>query len=134
MIPAVTNLAGCLCPESAGRTCENPLGGVKLLRPILNQAVGRYLYGQDRRLQGETNHSSGTENQLIKQYFLWTMAVIIPIGILAWFLWTLGKSMVGLVQDKMLDRELDELKNQSLPKPKTDDDHPESKHDYTTRM
>ena len=62
------------------------------------------------------------------------MAVIIPTTILLWFLWSLGKSLVGIVQDKMLNRELDELKNQSLPKPKTDDDHPESKHDYTARM
>jgi hypothetical protein len=62
------------------------------------------------------------------------MAVIIPSGILVWFLWSLGKSMVGMVQDKMLNRELDELKNTSLPKQKTDDDQPESKPDYTARM
>lgn len=70
----------------------------------------------------------------MKQNFLWAMAVIIPSGILVWFLWTLGKSMVGMVQDKMLDRELDELKNQSLPKPKTDNEHSDPNHDYTSRM
>ena len=69
----------------------------------------------------------------MKQNFLWAMAVLIPSGILAWFLWTLGKSLFGMFQDKMLDRELDELKNQSLPKPKNKD-QAESNHDYTTRM
>jgi len=70
----------------------------------------------------------------MKQNFLWAMAVLIPSGILAWFLWTLGKSIVGMVQDKLLERELDELKNQKLPKPKSDDGRSEQKHDYTTRM
>ena len=84
--------------------------------------------------QGEANRPSWTENRTMKQNFLWAMAVLIPSGILAWFLWTLGKSMVGMVKDKMLDRELDELKNHSLPKPKTDDELPASKHDYTSRM
>jgi len=70
----------------------------------------------------------------MKQNFLWAMAVLIPSGILAWFLWTLGKSLLGMVQDKMLDRELDELKNHSLPKPKSDVDQPETKQDYTSRM
>jgi len=69
----------------------------------------------------------------MKQHFLWAMAVLIPSGILVWFLWTLGKSLVGMVQDKMLDRELDELKSHSLPKSKSDD-QAEAKHDYTTRM
>jgi len=69
----------------------------------------------------------------MKQSFLWAMAVIVPTAIVVWFLWSLGKSLVGMFQDKRLNRELDELKNQSLPKPKTDDD-PESKHDYTARM
>jgi hypothetical protein len=70
----------------------------------------------------------------MKQTFLWAMAVIIPSGILGWFLWSLGKSLVGMVQDKMLNRELDELKDKSLPKQKTDDDHSGSKPDYTARM
>jgi len=70
----------------------------------------------------------------MKQSFLWAMAVIIPSAISLWFLWSLGKSLFGMFQDKRLNRELDELKNQSLPKPKTGDDHPESKQDYTSRM
>ena len=70
----------------------------------------------------------------MKQNFLWAMAVLIPSGILAWFLWTLGKSIVGVVQDKFLERELDELKNHKLPKSKSNDDRPETKHDYTSRM
>ncbi len=70
----------------------------------------------------------------MKQNFLWAMAILVPSGILAWFLWTLGKSLVGMVQDKMLDRELDELKNASLPKPKLDSDGSDSKPDYTSRM
>ena len=85
------------------------------------------------RLQGVANHSSPTEIQPMRQNFFWIMAVIIPSAIFGWFLWTLGKSLVGMVQDKMLNRELDELKNQSLPKPKTDDPS-ESKPDYTSRM
>ena len=68
----------------------------------------------------------------MKQNFLWAMAILIPTGILGWFLWTLGKSLVGMIQDKMLDRELDELKNHSLPKP--DDDSSANTHDYTTRL
>ena len=70
----------------------------------------------------------------MKQTFLWVMALLIPSGILAWFLWTLGKSVVEMVQDKFLERELDELKNHKLPKPKSDDDHSQTEHDYTTRM
>jgi hypothetical protein len=70
----------------------------------------------------------------MKENFLWAMAVLIPSGILVWFLWTLGKSMVGMVQDKMLNRELDELKDHSLPKPKSENDHSETNHDYTSRM
>ena len=70
----------------------------------------------------------------MKETFLWTMAVIIPSSILVWFLWSLGKSVVGMIQDKVLNRELDELKNKSLPKPKTDDDQSGSKPDYTARM
>lgn len=70
----------------------------------------------------------------MKQNFLWAMAVLIPSGILGWFLWALGKSLVGMIQDKRLERELDELKNHSLPKPKSDDSHSETKRDYTSRM
>lgn len=70
----------------------------------------------------------------MKQNFLWAMAVLIPSGILGWFLWMLGKSLVGMVQDKRLERELDELKNYSLPKPKSDEGSAETKRDYTSRM
>jgi hypothetical protein len=45
----------------------------------------------------------------MKQYFFIAMLSMIPAGIVLYFLIQLGKSLLGLVSDRQLHRELDEL-------------------------
>ena len=52
----------------------------------------------------------------MKDYFLWAMAVLIPLSILGLFLWKLGQTIYGIVQDRKLYRELDELQRLSEAK------------------
>jgi hypothetical protein len=52
----------------------------------------------------------------MKDYFLWAMAVLIPLSILGLFLWKLGQTIYGFVQDRKLYRELDELQRLSETK------------------
>lgn len=52
----------------------------------------------------------------MKDYFLWAMAVIIPGAILGLFLWKLGQTFYGMIQDRRLYKELDELQKLSEAK------------------
>ena len=49
----------------------------------------------------------------MKQYFLYAIALLIPVAILGWFLFALGKAFASLYDDWKLGKELDELQNQS---------------------
>ena len=46
---------------------------------------------------------------MIKQYFFIAMLTMIPAGIILYFLIHLGKGLIGMVSDRMLHKELDEL-------------------------
>jgi hypothetical protein len=45
----------------------------------------------------------------MKQYFLYTIAALIPLAIGGWFLYALGKALYGMYEDWKLGKELDEL-------------------------
>ena len=77
---------------------------------------------------------------IMKTYFLWAMAVIIPAGITFWFLWLVGKSVATMWQDWRETKELDELaeygsRRRSEPTPEADANSGKPDPvDYTTRM
>ncbi|MEO8499093.1 MAG: hypothetical protein ABI614_28850, partial [Planctomycetota bacterium] len=54
-------------------------------------------------------HLHSTANQMGKQYFLIAMIAMIPAGLILYFLLHLGKGLWGMVSDRQLHRELDEL-------------------------
>ena len=76
----------------------------------------------------------------MKTYFMWAMAVIIPAGIISWFLWLVGKSVATMWQDWRELKELDELaahgrRGRSEPKPEAEaNSGKQDPVDYTTRM
>ena len=49
----------------------------------------------------------------MKQYFLYAIALLIPLAILGWFLFALGKAFASLYEDWKLGKELDELQDQA---------------------
>lgn len=48
----------------------------------------------------------------MKDYFVWAMAALIPLGVLGYFLYMLGKGLYGMYSDWRLHGELDELQAQ----------------------
>ena len=49
----------------------------------------------------------------MRQYVLYAMAVIFPVSLTIWFLWLLGKSVLQLVGDWRLEKELVEIEEQT---------------------
>ena len=50
---------------------------------------------------------------MVREYFFTAAAFTIPIAIVLWFLYSVGKALFGIFQDWQLGKELDELQAQS---------------------
>jgi hypothetical protein len=50
---------------------------------------------------------------VVKQYFLFGAALLIPLMFVSWFLFLLCKSLYGMFQDWRLNRELDQLQSEA---------------------
>src|SRR5512147_2474841 len=45
----------------------------------------------------------------MRQYFFYALGILIPVAILGWFLYAVGRALAALYQDWQLGKELDEL-------------------------
>jgi hypothetical protein len=45
----------------------------------------------------------------MKQYFLYILGLLVPLIIVGWFLYLVGRAFYSLYQDRQLNKELDEL-------------------------